>query len=574
MFYTKLFHLPWPVLILAVVSGLLFFTSIARFPFFNKGEPREALVVQDIVNHGNWLFPLRKGSEVPSKPPLFHWLGAAVSMVRGQVSEATVRFPSAFFAMVGVYLVYLFGLRIFDPSTALMAGLILATSADYQRLATVARVDMTLTFCVTLSLVLFYFLYEGRLRKEGWYDLFYFLLGLGALAKGPVSLILVGLVIMGFLAWERRWDFLGRLALRRGVLLTIIVVSSWYGLAWYRGGEEFFQRQVIHENLARFFNYGQEATGHEKPFYYYVPYLLGGALPWSLFLPVWALSFRQEWKSWSPGTRFLTVWVIVIFFFFSFSAGKRPPYILPLYPALSLLLAAWLTKRVRFGKRERIGLRLLGAVSGALGGLFTLWIVGLLWYDEPGWVLDWLIPLLKPRDQSNLLMVKGELGQGAGFFTLFLCVSAALWFSAAKRLRALDLRAVPSRFIALALLSGFLVQNLFIPPLAKSKSYRPFMQQVDRAVGSEPVYLYAEGIDPRPLLFYRPGPTMELHGTRQELAGRLQRSGDYFIMSARVWREVGTNRNLLQPLLRSHEEGSDEKSILVLVRGRAMGIDS
>jgi len=203
MFYTKLFHPPWPVLILAVVSGLLFFTSIARFPFFNKGEPREALVVQDIVNHGNWLFPLRKGSEVPSKPPLFHWLGAAVSMVRGEVSEATVRFPSAFFAMVGVYLVYLFGLRIFDPSTALMAGLILATSADYQRLATVARVDMTLTFCVTLSLVLFYFLYEGRLRKEGWYDLFYLLLGLGALAKGPVSLILVGLVIMGFLAWER-----------------------------------------------------------------------------------------------------------------------------------------------------------------------------------------------------------------------------------------------------------------------------------------------------------------------------------------------------------------------------------
>lgn len=89
---------PWATIshfaILLLLCGLAFFIHLDSYPFFNRGEPREALVVQSIVETGEWLFPLRDGG-IPSKPPLFHWFGALTSLAWGEVTEATVRFPSA-----------------------------------------------------------------------------------------------------------------------------------------------------------------------------------------------------------------------------------------------------------------------------------------------------------------------------------------------------------------------------------------------------------------------------------------------------------------------------------------------
>src|SRR5262245_4922310 len=96
-------------LILACVCGIVFFANLGSTPFYDKGESREALVVRDIVLNGNWIFPLKVGQQIPSKPPLFHWVGASVSLLWGQMTETTVRFPSALFASLGVFLVYYLG---------------------------------------------------------------------------------------------------------------------------------------------------------------------------------------------------------------------------------------------------------------------------------------------------------------------------------------------------------------------------------------------------------------------------------------------------------------------------------
>ncbi len=108
--------------VLLVLCGLLFFSNLGTFPFFNKGEPREGLVVQHIVDQGNWLFPLKMESEIPSKPPLFHWLGAFISIVWGDVTEATVRFPSALLATLGILAVYFLGRKLFGPEIGLLGG--------------------------------------------------------------------------------------------------------------------------------------------------------------------------------------------------------------------------------------------------------------------------------------------------------------------------------------------------------------------------------------------------------------------------------------------------------------------
>ena len=71
------------LLILGCVCGIVFFANLGSIPFYDKGEPREALVVRDIVLNGNWIFPLKLGEQIPSKPPLFHWVGCLGFFVLG-----------------------------------------------------------------------------------------------------------------------------------------------------------------------------------------------------------------------------------------------------------------------------------------------------------------------------------------------------------------------------------------------------------------------------------------------------------------------------------------------------------
>src|SRR6266478_4801944 len=114
------------IILLVALCGVLYFPYLGSTPFFDKGEPREALAVQDIVQRGEWLFPLKKATDIPSKPPLFHWSAALASEVTGRLSESTIRFPSAVYGTLGALLLYLFGRRLFGAEIALLGGAILA----------------------------------------------------------------------------------------------------------------------------------------------------------------------------------------------------------------------------------------------------------------------------------------------------------------------------------------------------------------------------------------------------------------------------------------------------------------
>ena len=109
------------VFMLTALCGLLYLPYLGNTPFFDKGEPREAVAVLDIVQRGEWLFPLKRATAIPSKPPLFHWSAALAYQFTGQLNEATIRFPSALYATLGVLLVYLLGRKIFGAQAGLPA---------------------------------------------------------------------------------------------------------------------------------------------------------------------------------------------------------------------------------------------------------------------------------------------------------------------------------------------------------------------------------------------------------------------------------------------------------------------
>src|SRR5437667_7053872 len=137
------------IFLLVALCGALFFPYLGNTPFFDKGEPREAMAVQDIVQRGEWLVPLKRATDIPSKPPLFHWSAALTSRVTGKLNEATIRFPSALYATVGVLILYLLGQKLFGTRVALLGAAILATTSVYADQALSARVDMTLRCFVT-----------------------------------------------------------------------------------------------------------------------------------------------------------------------------------------------------------------------------------------------------------------------------------------------------------------------------------------------------------------------------------------------------------------------------------------
>jgi len=114
--------------ILLIVGVALYLVNLGGYPFYTKGEPREAVTVFAIVHGGGVILPQRAGIEIPSKPLLMHWLAALVSLIAGSVDEFSVRLPSAAFAIAGVIVCYNYVRRLFDEVIALIAALILATT--------------------------------------------------------------------------------------------------------------------------------------------------------------------------------------------------------------------------------------------------------------------------------------------------------------------------------------------------------------------------------------------------------------------------------------------------------------
>lgn len=554
------------VLLLGLCT-ILYFPYLGKIPFFNKGEPREALVVQEMVQHGNWLFPLKRGEEIPSKPPLFHWFAAMASMAWRQVTEMTVRFPSALFATLCVLLLYWTGRRLFNPHIALLAGFILATTGGYQSEAVTARVDMTLTFFVTLLLIMFFLVYQGILHGSGWLYAFYLLAGVGLLAKGPVGLLLPGMVIFCFLAIRKRWDFMSRLCFHRGMVVTLLIGISWYGLALLKGGDEFFSRQVIHENLARFFVYGEGGSGHQKPFYYYFPYLMLEGLPWSLFLPFVVVDWFKTKSYAQDPSLFLMLWAGLIFFFFSISAGKRSVYILPLYVPLSLLTGMWL-EQVQGNRTREAGLRAVGWFSLLIGLMIFVPVVVFMAGKDLSWLLSYMEVMMRPEDQASLSIVQDVLNRAGWFFQPLLFLSSLLWVITAVSLFARKHRRAAGCLVILSLLLGMAVQGAVMPSIAESRSYQPFMAEVNRRVvrgGS--LAIYGEGWDYNSVIFYRGERLRVFEGAALTGQERVPGAASYYIMSEREWRKIAARESQAFSLeLRSRGTGPDGKDPIVLIR--------
>jgi 4-amino-4-deoxy-L-arabinose transferase-like glycosyltransferase len=346
------------LLLLALLIGVLLFYRLGSRPLWDLDEGMHAATSKTMVTSGDWVVPMHNGEPFYDKPALYNWL-VAISFRTLGFTEFAARLASAVLGVGCVLVTGLLGRRMFGPTVGGLAVAILVTSPEFLILSRSVVHDICLLFFFLLSLYFFRLARSSERRRGIFLACFYVACGFAVLAKGPLGIVLPGLVIGPFLLLRGELRFVRRMMPIRGALLVLLVAAPWYAAVALRD-PEYGSYFLIRKNLLQFLSTDQR---HVQPVYYYLPILIGGFFPWSFLLPLGvARAVRRRLRDIEEGRLFCLLWFAVIFLFFSVSRAKLSTYILPIFPAMSLLVAlpiAELFRSADFKLRRAFAISLL-----------------------------------------------------------------------------------------------------------------------------------------------------------------------------------------------------------------------
>jgi len=329
-----------PVLWLVVPLAFpLYFYHLTAVGLIGPDEPRYAAIARTMAASGDWVTPRLLGQPWFEKPALLYWMEAAFFRA-GFGAELAPRLPVALLAVAFLAFFWWILRREFGDPAAAFSTAILGSSAAWIVASQIGTTDLPLA--ATYSAAMLLALPWVRRRDPAPLPWVAALLGLAALAKGPVAVALACPILI---PWKSPfWPALGvniRTLLRLRVAIPFLAVAlPWYALCTWANGKAFLADFFWKHNVERFLS--SSAVGnHGQPFWYFGPVLLALLLPWTPLLP---LAFRRSSYA-DPGRLFLLVWAALWLVFFSSSANKLPSYILPMMPAAAALLGSALAER-------------------------------------------------------------------------------------------------------------------------------------------------------------------------------------------------------------------------------------
>jgi 4-amino-4-deoxy-L-arabinose transferase-like glycosyltransferase len=353
-----------------VAIAVLWFGGLEYRGLFYPDEGRYAEIPREMLASGDWVTPRLNDLKYFEKPPLQYWMTALSFAAFGQ-DEWTARLWPATAGFLGMLLLAFAGNRTGPPGAGYVGALVLATSISYFLASQYLTLDMGLTFFLSAALCAF-LLAQDQAPRGGraarlWMLAAWASLGCAVLAKGLVGIVLPGLALLAYVLIKGDGSLLRRLAWVKGSIVFLAIVLPWHVLVQVRN-PEFFSFYVVHEHIQRFLSPEHHRPG---PWWYLAVIALLGALPWTPLLPgAIARAIRQRSRAPSfDADTFLLLWIAAILVFFSMSASKLPAYILPLMPALALLLGRDIARR---GTLEPKWAGLLLALAGAAALFFGL----------------------------------------------------------------------------------------------------------------------------------------------------------------------------------------------------------
>jgi len=347
-------------------------------PLVIPDEARYAEIPREMLASGDWIVPRLNGLRYFEKPPLGYWLNAGSIWLFGENAFA-VRLPSAVAVGLTALLLFAWARRFTEHDAApLLAATVFLLSFEVLAVGTFCVLDSLLSLFTTAAIVTCHFAYTEKTARTRMILLALAGLacGLAFLTKGFLALVVPILVMVPFMLWEGRFKTLLKAAWLP-LVVAILVALPW-AIMIHRREPDFWRYFFWVEHVNRFIspNGGQ----HPEPFWFYLPFLLAGAMPWTALAgPIVVGLKHTSWRH--PMVRLAICWVVLPFLFFSACSGKLGTYILPCYPPLAFLVAVGVLKCLGRGDIK-------GFVTGAwvlicaAGLLLVALLVGLIVVPE------------------------------------------------------------------------------------------------------------------------------------------------------------------------------------------------
>ena len=374
-------RLAYPAFWIAASLALVLASLYAR-PLIPVDETRYVGVAWEMWLRGDFLVPFKNGLPYSHKPPLLFWLFHIGWSVFG-VNEWWPRIVPALFALGSLFLTATLARRLWPENArvAWLAPTIVLGCLYWAAYTPMTMFDLVLTFWVLLGVLGVWLAARGE--RKGWV-LVALGIGLGTLTKGPVALLHI-LPVAVLAPW---WSERVRAARMRwyGALLLAIVIGATLVLAWaipaaIHGGAAYREAIFWGQTAGRI----SKSFAHQREWWWYLPTLPVVLFPWFFWWPAWR-SLRAADESRDPRrVRFIVAWSVPVFVAFSAISGKQLHYLLPLYPALALLIGAGLLRQ------PDVSVRALLPVSLVIAGLGVLLLNAPGMQAErhlPAWVAD------------------------------------------------------------------------------------------------------------------------------------------------------------------------------------------
>ena len=333
----------WRYGVLLFLFTFAWFSNLQYAHLVKPDEGRYAEIPREMAATGDWLTPRLNNIKYFEKPALQYWATAAAFKMFGE-HEWTARLWPALCGYLGVLLAFFAGRRLFGAQAGLYSALVLGSSFLWVFIGHINTLDMGLSFFMMVTLTGFLIAQTSTSARTTRNAMLvaWAAMALAVLSKGLIGIVLPGAVLVMYSLIQRDFALWRRLHILAGLALFLLISAPWF-IAVSMANPEFAQFFFIHEHFARFLT---KVHGRFHPWYTFIPILALGLMPWLLsFSP----AMLHGWRTHAPAQafqprRFLWLWAVIIFLFFSVSDSKLPPYILPIFPALAWLIGDYLTR--------------------------------------------------------------------------------------------------------------------------------------------------------------------------------------------------------------------------------------
>jgi 4-amino-4-deoxy-L-arabinose transferase-like glycosyltransferase len=390
----------WLSLIIITTSVLF----LGGHPLLVPDEARYSEVAHEMLMNHQFITPQINGIDFFDKPILFYWLQASSMAIFG-VNAWAIRLWPMLFGLFGVLIVYSTTKQLFNRQTAWITALVLATCPLYYFTAHYANLDLEVAVLITASLCFFIRAYQPAVKSLNakWLYASYAAAGLAILTKGLIGLAFPIMVIGLWILFTNQWFLVRQMRILTGLGLIVLITLPWFIVVeYYNPGFSyyfFYIQQFLRFLTANFNNI--------EPFWFYIPVVLVGMLPWTPFL---YQAIKQYIKNKNVISTFLIIWALAIFIFFSIPHSKLIGYIIPVIPPLAMLAGqAYITASNKL-KRSIVITYLIAFVLATL----AIWVLPANMRDKIGITIEMqlifsMVSILLMVMLGYVLRVKSQL---------------------------------------------------------------------------------------------------------------------------------------------------------------------